>query len=516
MRSEEYIRLAKLSMKENKKSIRSTIVGLAFGFIILIPIIVLLLGVNLSISDRLNQVPYVLYYETSMSDYRVPTEDVISQEGLINTLSGDKHIDKFLNNSDSNIIVYEKYLLTDGSMYDYTAKVDYSINNGEYNRMNITDNSQYNIIDIDKSARYFPQNLTDKYDGGIFVNGYGEGFVGDGKGQVVVSEKLLFKWGLNPQDIYNQSLSIRSTGGINLTGVNSDISGYVCKDYQVVGIVKSAIGDMYEGGLDYMRSDIFFTSANVYKDGAAVLKPRYEVSSNHSKRLVYDNWLDRESLNEEYMMLGWNATLKNDQFNYGVNNTFGTTFVYGESETYRTLNRSITTLEKEFYSELSMDYNILRTSNTYDQYETIYGITNVASLIFIIIGGVLALCAIINMYATIKHNVKRRKYYLTMLRAIGARDNVITRLYMTESVLMVTHANIWILTVGFILSVIIKYALGAILNSGSLNLNLSISWFSIIVAVLSVVILLYALGLLLSYICSRRVSKDKITAVINN
>lgn len=134
MRIKDYMELAKRSLNIRKKSNRSTVIGLSLGFALLVPVIASLFGVNVSLYNQLNKTPYLLYYETSVSDYRIETADY-SQNNSIN-ISGSKHID-YLNDNDNveHAIFYEQYPLS--SMPEFNIKpMDISVDGGVFKSIN--------------------------------------------------------------------------------------------------------------------------------------------------------------------------------------------------------------------------------------------------------------------------------------------------------------------------------------------------------------------------------------------
>ncbi|MFA6866894.1 MAG: hypothetical protein WCR54_05195, partial [Clostridia bacterium] len=246
MKNKEIYRLARKSLKEHRKSTASTVRGLAVGFIILLPLIVILFGVNVSLSRQMNEFPYLLFMETTMTDYRIEMDNVVERTEHGNNLksfSGSKNLNYLLEDDDKkNIIVSQNEALP------YTAK--YSIDNCEYKERIASDDfdniSYYNIIDIDKSDSYFPKNLTEKFSDGIYVNGCDQGFTNEGKKQVVITEKFLNLQNLQAEDVYLKSLSISADSEFTFSdNVTTNISGFICKGYTIVGIIKSEVSSIY-------------------------------------------------------------------------------------------------------------------------------------------------------------------------------------------------------------------------------------------------------------------------------
>lgn len=516
MRIKEYIELARRSLKIRKKSNRATIIALSLGFALTVPVIVALFGVNVSLNAQINEVPYLLYYETCIADYRIDTDDYIRDDGGAKQLSGSKHIDYITDNKNAErTIIYEQYFITEN------ASTSIKLGNGEYTPILTDGKPTYSIIDIDKSDNIFPKNLTDNYEGGIYLKGYDKGFTDSGKKQVILSERFLLSNGLNPDDVYLNKVSIKANDELRLTDIEDEyenVEGYLCNEYTVVGIIKSEIAELYYDThkTNLMSSDLFFTDVNVYDDdGNAVLKPYYcrYGKEGYDKYLVYDNFADKDRLNEEYMMIGLTGT---DLIRGNYIDTYGNTCVYGESNGYARLLRDINGLNGRFTAALgeSRDYAI--ASEVFDKYKLIYNVANIVSLIMLVVGLVLGLSALINMYCSISHSVNERKYYLTMMRAIGAKDKVVPRLYMTESVITSAKACAFIAIVGFLLSMSIKLIFDNVLKANNVSYDLSIPWWTIFVTLLAVIVFVFAVGILISYFLTKHLSKSKITDILND
>lgn len=521
MKIVEYFRLAKLSISEHKKSTASTIKGLAIGFIILLPLLSTLLGINFSVNRQLNEVPYLLYFETSMSDYRVETENSYNTETNTYNLSG-SNLDNIIDNSFlSNKIVYEKHILN-SAYADENNVAEYSIGTNEYIPIvgKTLPYNYYSIIDIDKSDSFFPKNLIEKYSEGIFIKNCDQGFTNKGKQQVIVSEKFLNLLNLKAESVYNKTLSIRVTNNLNFKdNVTNIVSGYICNKYKVVGIIKSEVTELYNfknsyNMYSYMYSDLFFSSVNVYENEEAILKPKVLENQNNKIILEYKNFEDKEKLNEEYMMLGWSISGQNE-LSKNASTLFNTNF-YAESNNYKEINKAEKMLNNHFYNLFKKDISALSFSPVYLKFEKINKEVNLVSYILSFVGLIIALCAVINLYISIKHNVTQRKTYLTMLRAIGAKQSFIPKLYFSESLIIVSRANIFIAIIGFALSSAIKIVIDSALKMQHSFYNLSIPWAIILICVFSLIAFLYILGSLFAIMCTFRLSKKPIIKILNN
>lgn len=521
MRKKEYFELANRSLRIRKKSNRSTVLGLAMGFALIVPIIVALFGVNVALTSQLNETPYALYYEIAMSDYRVDTDDYLDKSTLntasvIRHVSGSSNID-YLTDNDSidRAIVYEQYEIN-----SWSDKFSLSINNGAFNTISGEVDSKYSIIDLDKSDSVFPSNLTENIES-VFMDGYAQGFSNNGKQEIIVSEKFLQDRGISASDVYLKPITIKVSEMMELDASDTLVltEGYICYDYIVVGIIDASVTAMYnQYTQDFMGSDLFFTSVNVYDSaGTPMLKPRFlhYGEKDSSRYIVYDNLAQKDELNKEYMMLGWGLPMLSG---ISENNlyTVGNTRVYVESDNYARLSKSLKEVNSYLSQKIGYMNDYAAASNIYNDYSLVYNLTSVVSLIILSISVVLGAGAFINMFCEISNSVRERRQYLTMMRAIGAKDKDIPRLYMLESVIISAKANILIIIIGFLLSMVVKLGFDAVLQRNNIVYRLSIPWWTIIVTIAVVVVAIFAVGMLFSYCCSKRLSKEKIVEILND
>ena len=77
MKVKDYMRLAKVSLKSRKKSTRATVMGIAFGLILLMPIIFLGIGLNADLKKTINENPEMLYAQVQHHSTQDETPDTV-------------------------------------------------------------------------------------------------------------------------------------------------------------------------------------------------------------------------------------------------------------------------------------------------------------------------------------------------------------------------------------------------------------------------------------------------------
>lgn len=509
MKFKEYWSLAKLSLNSNKKTTRSTISGQVFGFLFLIPIVLIALGINTSIERELKKYPSYNYYQLAMADYRIDTED----DYLAGNLSGSEHIEEFLAEPyTSSKIVYEDYYIIQGN----TLAVKSDKQNSNYDlegKGESYDRTLHFVIwDSKKNKSLFPSSVDTKK---AFL--YGGQFEGDGKGQVVFSEYYLNTLGLKAEDVYGKYLTMYydeyPDDVIKYNGADEKERYIVCKDFKVVGIVKSGVTKEYYDphnsyGQHYMGCMMYFCDTSVYdSQGKGVLKQEM----NSEGKPIVPNFDDRQSLlDESYMMLtnasywGWNDF------------TASATVIYCESNSMSKLNEGIVYINGITNELNPRAVDMMKISSTYSTYWWIYQSSNLICLAFFAVSLVILICTVINFYCSTTHDIERRRHYLTLMRAVGAKDSVIPRLYMTEALVITLKTSIAIAVCGSVVGIIVKLVLDEIIQRTGIFIAITIPWWLVFAVVACSIIFTIAISVTISWLCSYRLSKKRITDILNN
>lgn len=507
MKFKEYWALAKLSLKNNKKTSRSTILGQVFGFLFLIPIMLLLLGLNKGISDELAKHPGYNYYIMSMADYRIDTED----NYLSNNISGSEHITEFVKEPYSaSKVVYESYSIHKdctlkiksdkaSSSYEYTGKYDSS------------ETIPFNVWDSKMSKSLFPASIDEKnafLSGGVFE--------GDGKGQVIVSEYYLDMIGIDSSDVLGKYLTMCYDEYpyyiYDNHEVGEDEEYTVFRDFKIVGVIKNSLTKEYYNEYNtsdqhYMGAMMYFCDSSVYDaQGRGMLKGKLTSDG----KTVVENFADRDALlGEGYMMLLNAISGLSDS-------TMAATFVYGECQSMEDLNKAVVYINDITNSINPRAIYLMHRSSTYSSYWPMYQSGHLVSVAFLSVSVVILVCTLINFYCSVTHDIGKRRHYLTLMRAVGAKNKVIPRLYMAESLVITSKSGIAIAVVGSVIGIVIKYIFDQLAQSSGVFIGITLPWWLIFAVVGCTVAFAIGISALISWACSYRLSKKKITDILNN
>ena len=318
MKSKDLFRLAKISLAARKKSTRSTVRGIAFGLILLIPVLYIAFGIFGDLGKKVNANPEILYMNLSTAAARSgQADDAETQSNWFDQNSAvfsSSHADSLAKNVKSGeVFQYEQiyapfnpYLVDKSNgktesfefynsrkaftmTYGGTEKEVYvfsSRNNQNYgpDRPAYSDSSlSVPFAAVVDGTEFCPSKTSDKF-GDIYA--FGGGFTGDGKGQAVLSETFIKSLDLNVADFADKTFSVRYTdspdnsqnngGGRayidndndpsndegyddynnKYKGIEKDI--YFCRDFKVVGVIKDEVTrfamDTYGSGGSYADS----------------------------------------------------------------------------------------------------------------------------------------------------------------------------------------------------------------------------------------------------------------------
>ncbi|MEG2085181.1 MAG: ABC transporter permease [Clostridia bacterium] len=568
MKIKEYKRLAKISLKSRKKTTRSTVRGIAFGLILLAPIIFLAFGINGDLTKKLNANPQLLFGNLKVAAERSNAKDskfVYDQSTGMQTSTqvfGSEHYAEIEGVVDNSNAVYFEGLQNDRLNYDnnggssggsgyFDTGCKFGFNDDRLARYEIngSDNvlkerSKVAIVDLQKSNNMLTTKALTTAIGDIFVEGCNKGFYGNARGQIILAEEMVETFDLTPAQVYGKKFTWQyqnsSNGNVMLDDDNNpnnilpdntrgnEFDCYLCYKYEVVGVIKKEVTQkMREIHGNYkilpLNSAMILARTSLVNDNGEILEPVLTLQEDEDQKrqsVIATYTKDAEQLkkqNQQFIMIG--ANVYSNAFGYkGVNPN--TDILFG-AESYKDLNNKITDLTQIFKNSFedgnaSLDAKGTFGSETFFSFSIIFTVFQYASLIMISIGGIIFFAAMVNLFNTIMHSVNSRKNYLGVMRAIGAQSKTIPMLYIFETLAIFRRALVWIAIFGGAICIGIKLAIDmAFRRTGAvMGITLSISWVYIILTFLIIMAVLLLFGWLFSYICTKKISRQPITEVL--
>lgn len=476
--------LAKQSLRSKKKNTRRTVFGLTFGMVIILPLIMVMIGLNFGMNknfeDKQNYINFTLQ---NISDYHIELDDIDTTYDVMGgsdtgRISGSKHLKELMEYDPHNTCtVFERYNLT-------FLEFNYLYINGEKVESNVVldrHSVDMNVVDMDICEDFFPTSSIKK-DVPIYVEGYDAGFKKDTKRQVVLTQRFLDKYGLDAKDIYNQELSVKR--------YIREID-YFCKDYKVVGIISNEFLANQDPWDTFFEADIYFLSYDMY-DG-------------NGKRII--SYGDDES------------TILANPYSLNVNNASGTAND-GEAWTYARFESTninkIIELYKYINDKFAAQSPYIDESQAFIGLYSIYDTFDKINALLLALAIVVVIIILLNLFITVYHNINYKSQYLAMLESMGMKENDLIQTYLTENFIIATKANIAISVLSLILGIAVRIVGGKLVNSAvKLGFTIVPVWVMFVAVILGIAFV-YGTTLLIAYGCAKGFTKKNITEVLNS
>ena len=556
MKLKDYWRLAKISLKSRKKSTRNTVAGIAFSLIIITPLIFAMVGLNISIMSQLNARPEMLtatflssgegevfeeskpvnyvsengwYYGNGSSVYGNAKSDhnkYFEDKDTINFLIGNKNKNTtYYIGEHIDTKYYERIEIGDEKHYLHMEKTTQDYNP---DMVQVSGSSSLAVLKDSDYTKF--NNLLSNY----WVDGCSASFSGDGATEVILSEKYLKMANLTPQDVYGKRISVffEDYGDkiIDIDGTPTpsfSVNHYLFRDFKVVGVIKE--NDFYSN--DIRGASIIVTGASYYMENGKTLAPTVIVdleesqdgsyTSNNSKFNIGD-YKEKNKITNKYIFPGgeyYNPTVmieKRDGNNITDCRGIELNIHFYVASSYNDLHKTILNTFNEYRNlyENSTDFANNVGSSAYTGFQMLNKIFTIAFLVVSVFGGVILFAALINLFNSVKHSVDSRKNYLGVMKAIGARNSTIPKLYFFEVLRIFTRAFIWILVIGGAICVGIKLLIDMSFRGSSLGVMITIGW-EVIPLVMGILALaLVVIGVVYSLGCTLTMSKRPIMSLL--
>lgn len=546
MKVNDYWRLAKISLKARKKATRSTVRGMSISLIVIVPVIFVLIVMYTSILPQLNENPETLYavMPSAQVGYKLEASD--KQMNGVN--SGQFGFNSYLKDYNS---VFEQ--LDEETLHFIQLKKQInSDHEGEtklYERI-VLDGKKYPLRS--QTQGYYASDtsiaVVDKTDLGLLVkskygvlgDNYNEGFSGDGASQVILSRRYLKKAGLTPDDVYGKTISIEVSDKASFYSSNVKIydndkevqfiDHNLLKNFRVVGVMGS---DKYEQefgyySVDIYTADIIVSTASYYgADEKVANAPTFSYENNNFVFRVEDS-KKMNAMSEKYIFTGifcypaysyWYPYDDASEITKIENHVY----MYVPDKNSVNAYGKVTSFFNKIYpaysagSDLSkLDLQMMYASSSYQNFAMINMIMTYVMIGVGIFAGIILFAALVNLFNTIMHSVESRSNYLGVMRAIGARSNVIPKLYFFEVARLFSRAFAWIAVIGGGICVGLKILFDYLFADGLelMDVVIKISWASIPLTLVAIFAVLLIIGAVYAIGCSWRISRKPITEVL--
>ena len=151
-------------------------------------------------------------------------------------------------------------------------------------------------------------------------------------------------------------------------------------------------------------------------------------------------------------------------------------------------------------------------------YRIFYTVFMYLSFALGIFGGVIFFATLLNLYNTINFSVQIRKNYLGLLRAVGMKDNDITKMYFFEIIQIFLRSYIWTIIFGGLICGGItfgfNFAMGLDQVKQFMPFTMSLNPVFILIAFIVLAVITFIIALVFAIISCLNVSRKPILEVL--
>jgi len=567
MKYKDYKRLSKISLKSRKKTTRSTVRGISFGLILLMPLLFIVIAFHIDLNKEVNKdasirvfnISYVnelsadtTYIESMLTS---KSEKVYSIEGVENIIKYNnykfKNIkqkqsnDEYINVSPFNIVIGENSFSLD---YHHTNNtVNENIYSSDSNIVNLQ------IIDTEVSENLFIKSDEEAINGNNPLVA-GKTFSSNSIGEIMVSSNLLSQYNLEVSDVIDQKITITyelASYFDNVTTSKTEIDGStlspyqnipvtILKDYTIIGVFDSNIyktnvrkemqdEESYGDQKPAYETYFWLTTDSLYNTmGHTYLAENIRIEEESGNGYTYYNSgyyysnnpielsKNARASNNVFIPLGMGASQKN------VGNSqipeFNTII---EFESYGHANDAVGLIDSLYKEgavgaeEPSVTTGYMQ--NTFENYRMFYNVFTYASIVLAIFGGVVFFATLLNLYNTIHYSVQSRKNYLGMIRAIGMKGVDVIKMYFVEIFQIFKRSYIWTAIFGGGICFGISFLFDMIMKSGVgeiITIDLSLNPIYILVAFLILLLINTIISIVFSLVACHNVARKPVLEVL--
>ena len=570
MKVKEYIRLGKISIKSRKKSTRNTVSGIAFGLILLIPILFFTFAFYVDLLSTVNETH-------SVSSYVIPfSQNEEARAERYDFLFGQADARALASRADEEVeeITRADYYSM-GGMYN-SVGLSIELGEGKLTSQDIQQSFNYfggssdrimlnTLLKVVKDKSVTDGVVLDLEKSGATLYAAGGDFSGK-KGEVIVSETLVKEMYLSPADALGKKFSIDASGMVNrgeiygsnfyLDNDNNPENSYspspngsevmfarVIDTFTVVGIVSE---DYYRvNSLTRRDAHIWINNVSAYDDeGTSPYIPTLRTTE-------FEQEINGETETQNAIVVTYQKNMEELETAAAENKMFfpaiplltyttgADVYMSQEIMMLQELPLETVTFQCKSYDAATKFGNFVNArfsasagENADDNYanrcatDTFYNLkmlNTIGGYLMIVMytfGGIIFFATLLNLYNSVNYSVQVRKNYMGMMQAIGARKSVIPKLYFVEILLIFARALPWVLIFGGGISFGIKLLIDMLFKSegaaamigGGISLNFG--YFFLALGIVFVLVL--AIAVLFSLVSCRTITRKGIVDVLSD
>lgn len=557
MKYKDYVRLSKISLKARKKTTRSTVRGISFGLILLMPLLFIVIAFHIDLNKEVNK-------DASIRVFNIELSTQLTDESYSGAIY-ESYWDKFSEiDGITNIIKYNQYIF-DNRYSSFDNRLNQEVSSSRFsvvldgNTFPLDKNVEIQNGESKESGKIGILVIDDEYTDDIFLKSdrdistnnnplmAGNIFSENSSKEVIVSSNFLSHYNLD-QSIIGKKITLNyqiTTNGeitTSKTSITGDFSSYhnlpvnIFKEYKIVGIYDSNIYNntsrlnSASTNSSYNKYDTYFwlTTDSVYTSTQKSYIPEmvsidytdsdgmsYKRSAFYYQNDVITLSKSASADNRLFIPCGMGANLSSN------NNASLSSKVLIEFDSYAAANNAVNIINDLYIKSSTSTEDISPTtsymSETFENYRMFYNIFTYICIILAIFGGIIFFATLLNLYNTIHYSVQSRKNYLGLSRAIGMKNKEVTKLYFIEIFQIFKRSYIWSAIFGGGICIGICYLFKMIMQTEAasiITIDLSLNPLFILVAFFALIIVNTIISVIFSLVASYNVANKPILDVL--
>ena len=555
MKARDYGRLARLSLKSRKKTTRQTVVGIAFGLIMLFPLLFIMMAfyggftqeINKDAGSRSFNISYVdkKYNNTNNNNINYCYNE---HKSYIDNVNGiEKAINYTLNLTFIDEDVPPTFSIDDGKQVEFKTARRVAINT-------------VGTMVIDSANATNPFLTSDTKNGTRETLLAGKTFSeGNSKGEVMVSSAFCTAYDLDQSTIVGRKLTFNTYTmrfGMNFSSSDTEM-GYdeiglryarktpCFKDYTVVGVYNSLIynkGTFRKNATTIIGNEEAAKNANIYfwitSDSIDPTGASYPTFKEADKTETWDG--ETRTYHNQWAYypehpLTTGKVVTADGYAYfplglGVLNNAFSNIHYTSSEMieYKSFDVAKAAYNDILnYYEDSYDQAVIENANihgstfapaTFVVYLQFYDIFLYVSLGLAVLGGVIFVATLLNLINTLHFSIKSMRGFLGICRAEGLRRNGVIRLFLNQILWIFFYAYIATTIIGTAACVGIIFGFNSTVSSlfeEMSTITVTLQWYFIPIALGALIVVTTIISLIFAVLLAGKTSRTPVLEILS-
>ena len=555
MKARDYGRLARLSLKSRKKTTRQTVVGIAFGLIMLFPLLFIMMAFYGGFTQEINKDAGSRTFNISYVDKKFSNANnnnisycYNEHKSYIDNVNGiEKTLNYTLNLTFIDVDVPPTFSIDDGKQVEFKTAKRVAINT-------------VGTMVIDSANATNPFLTSDTKNGTRETLLAGKTFSeGNSKGEVMVSSAFCTAYDLDQSTIVGRKLSFNTYTmrfGMNFSSSDTEM-GYdeiglryarktpCFKDYTVVGVYNSLIynkGTFRKNASTIQNNDEVSKNANIYFwitsdsiDPTGASYPTFkeadktetwegETRTNHNEWAYYPEHpltTGKAVTADGYAYFPLGLGVLNNAFS-NIHYTSSEMIEYKSFDVAKAAYNDILNYYEDSYDQAVIENANIQGSTfapaTFVVYLQFYDIFLYVSLGLAVLGGVIFVATLLNLINTLHFSIKSMRGFLGICRAEGLRRNGVIRLFLNQILWIFFYAYIATTIIGTAACVGIIFGFNSTVSSlfeEMSTITVTLQWYFIPIALGALIVVTTIISLIFSVLLAGKTSRTPVLEILS-